>query len=65
MNSAIVSLNSLWMSSMLPMFASCSSSRIFSLRAFSSGLRFLLALRKPPFSCFYYTLLSRLTQSMG
>lgn len=44
MNSAIVSLNSLWMSSMLPMFASCSSSRIFSLRAFSSVVRFLLAI---------------------
>ena len=37
MNSAMVSLNRFWMSSMLPMFAICSSSRIFSRRAFSSG----------------------------
>ena len=34
------------MSSMLPMFAICNSSRIFSLRAFSSGLRFFLAIYK-------------------
>src|SRR5699024_4999059 len=44
MNSAMVSLNRLWMSSMLPMFAICNSSRIFSRRAFSSRLRFLLAI---------------------
>src|SRR5699024_10211772 len=44
MNSAMVSLNRFWMSSMLPMFAICKSSRIFSRRAFSSGLRFLLAM---------------------
>ena len=42
MNSAMVSLNRFWMSSMLPMFAIYSSSRIFSRRAFSSGLRFFL-----------------------
>src|SRR5699024_9377023 len=42
MNSAMVSLNRFWMSSMLPMFAICKSSRIFSRRAFSSGVRFLL-----------------------
>ena len=35
-----------WMSSMLPMFAICSSSRIFSRRAFSSGVRFFLAICK-------------------
>ena len=29
---------------MLPMFAICSSSRIFSRRAFSSGVRFFLAM---------------------
>ena len=34
------------MSSMLPMFAICSSSRIFSRRAFSSGVRFFLAICK-------------------
>ena len=44
MNSAMVSLNRLWMSSMLPMFAICSSSRIFSRRAFSYGVRFSLAI---------------------
>src|SRR5699024_4116321 len=44
MNSAMVSLNRLWMSSMLPMFAICKSSRIFSRRAFSSGVRFFLAM---------------------
>src|SRR5699024_971422 len=44
MNSAMVSLNRFWMSSMLPMFAICSSSRIFSRRAFSSGVRFFLAI---------------------
>src|SRR5699024_4575312 len=44
MNSAMVSLNRFWMSSMLPMFAICNSSRIFSRRAFSSGVRFLLAM---------------------
>ena len=44
MNSAMVSLNRLWMSSMLPMFAICSSSRIFSRRAFSYGVRFFLAI---------------------
>jgi len=32
------------MSSMLPMFAICSSSRIFFRRAFSSGVRFFLAI---------------------
>ena len=30
--------------SMLPMFAICSNSRIFSRRAFSSGVRFFLAI---------------------
>ena len=35
-----------WMSSMLPMLAICSSSRIFSRRAFSSGVRFFLAICK-------------------
>src|SRR5699024_9918815 len=44
MNSAMVSLNRFWMSSMLPMFAICNSSRIFSRRAFSSGVRFFLAM---------------------
>ena len=34
------------MSSMLPMFAICNSSRIFSRRAFSSGVRFFLAICK-------------------
>src|SRR5699024_9852979 len=43
-DSAMVSLNRFWMSSMLPMFAICNSSRIFSRRAFSSGVRFLLAM---------------------
>src|SRR5699024_10036551 len=46
MNSAMVSLNRFWISSMLPMFAICSSSRIFSRRAFSSGVRFFLAIFK-------------------
>ena len=41
---SMVSLNRLWISSMLPMFAICSSSRIFSRRAFSSGVRFFLAI---------------------
>src|SRR5699024_1919033 len=44
MNSAMVSLNRFWISSMLPMFAICNSSRIFSRRALSSGVRFLLAM---------------------
>ena len=37
-------LNRLWMSSMLQMFAICSSARIFSRQAFSSGVRFFLAI---------------------
>src|SRR5699024_9402210 len=44
MNSAMVSLNRFWMSSMLPMFAIFNSSRIFSRRALSSGVRFFLAM---------------------
>lgn len=46
MNSAIVFLNSSWMSSMLPIFASCSNSRIFSRRTFFSGVRSFLAIVK-------------------
>ena len=65
MNSAIVSLNRFWMSSMLPMFAICSSSRIFSLRTFSSGLRFFLDICKPPVWCFYFTPRRRFTQNWG
>ena len=50
---------------MLPMFAICNSSLIFSLRAFSSGVRFSLAIIKPPLWCFYYTPPWRFTQNMG
>ncbi|WP_418927674.1 hypothetical protein, partial [Dysosmobacter sp.] len=41
------------------------SSLIFSLRAFSSGVRFFLAIIKPPLWCFYYTPPWRFTQNMG
>src|SRR5699024_2418646 len=44
MYSAMVSLNRFWMSSMLPLFAICNSSRLFSRLAFSPGVRFLLAM---------------------
>ena len=46
MNSAMVYLNKFWMSSMLPIFAIYSSSRIFSRRVFPSGARFFLAICK-------------------
>ena len=39
--------------------------RVLSLGAFSSGVRFFLAIVKPPVWCFYYTPHRRLTQSMG
>lgn len=48
MNSAIVSLNRLWMSSILLMLLACKSSLIFALRACSSGLRVFLPMIKPP-----------------
>ena len=47
------------------MFAICSSSRIFALRAFSSGLRFFRDISFPPSGCFYFTPLRRLTQLSG
>ena len=42
----MVSLNRFWMSSILLIFLACSSSRIFALRSFSSGLRFFLPIVK-------------------
>ena len=42
--SALKKKKKFWMSSMLPMFVICSNSRIFSRRAFSSGVRFFLAI---------------------
>ena len=53
------------MSSMLLMLLLSSSSRIFALRSFSSGLRFLLVICFP--SCLmplFYTLLWRFTQNL-
>lgn len=50
------SLNRFWMSSMLPMFVSFSSSRISALRFFSSGIRFFLTMVLP-LHRFYSTLL--------
>ena len=47
------------------MFAICSSSRIFALRAFSSGLRFFRDISFPPSGCFYFTPLRRFTQLLG
>ena len=51
---------------MLLMLLLSSSSRIFALRSFSSGLRFLLVICFP--SCLmslFYTLLWRFTQNLG
>ena len=49
----------------LGMFASSSSSRIFALRSFSSGVRFFLLMIKPPLQCLYSTPSRRFTQHLG
>lgn len=41
------------------------SSRIFSLRTFSSGVRFLRVICRPPFVCLYSTPSCRFTQDLG